>query len=136
MYFGRDDVRTYCAQEGLKYLRNNLLDREDKSSAHAVFVEQRLYPMCASKLRARTAYFLWDHEGRQLADGNVNDTFTHLWVYKQRLMRDAQERQHICLRMTRRILRDFPALSATLVTIPSVARYVQEESTGGSTAVS
>lgn len=136
MYFGRDNVRTYCAQEGLKYLRNNLLEREDESSAHAVFVEQRLYPMCASKLRVRTGFFLWDYEGRQLADGNVNDTFTHLWVYKQRLMKDAQERQRICLRMTRRILRDFPALSATLATIPSIVRYVQEESTDGSIDVS
>jgi hypothetical protein len=136
MYFGRDDFRAYCAQEGLKYLRGNVMEGEEESQAHAVFVEQRLYPMCASKHRVPTGFFLWDYEGKRLADGNVNDAFTHLWVYKQRLMKDARERRRMCLRMTRRILRDFPALSAPLAAIPSIAPYVQEELNGGAVAVS
>jgi len=136
MYFGRDDHRTYCAQEGLKFLHGNFLEGEEKSQTHAVLVEQRLYAMCASKLDVPTEFFLWDHEGKQLADGNVNDTFTHLWVYKQTLMKEAQERRRICLRMTRRILQDFPAMSVTLAAIPSVAPYVQEELNGGFVAVS
>jgi hypothetical protein len=136
MYFGRDDFRTYCAEEGLKYLHGNHVEDEDTTQSHAVFVEQRLYPMCASKLGVGTGYFLWNYEGRLLADGNANDAFTHLWVYKQTLMRNVQERQRICRRMTRRILRDFPALSATLAAIPSIAPYVQEELNGGSIAVS
>lgn len=136
MYFGRDDFRARCAHEGLRYLQGNLPTGEDKSQSHAVFVEQRLYPMCASKLGVRAEFFLWDYEGDRLADGNVNDTFTHLWVYKQRLMRDVQERQRICLRMARRILRDFPDLHATLAAIPAIAPYVQEELNGGPVAVS
>jgi hypothetical protein len=137
IYFGRDDVRRFCAQEGLKYIRNNLPEREDGCPAHAVFVEQRLYPMCASRLGIQTEFFLRDYQlagdwlaGLPMVDGTANDTFTHLWGYKQRLMEDAQECQRFCLRMTRRILTDFPALSDKLAAIPSIARYVEEVSTG------
>jgi hypothetical protein len=136
MYFGRDDFRARCAAEGLRFLHGNFLTEEEKSQAHAVFVEQRLYPMCAAKLRVPTEFFLWDLEGAQLADGSANDAFTHLWVYKRRLMRDVQERRRMCRRMTRRILRDFPAMGATLAAIPATAPYVQGEWDGGAAAVS
>lgn len=136
MYFDQDDLRAYCAREGLKYLEDNLMEGEDKSQAHAVFVEQRLYPMCAAKLGVPTEFFLWDMAGDRLADGNANDTFTHLWVYKRRLMKDDQARHRICSRMTSRILRDYPTMNYTLAAIPSIAPYVQEELTGGSVVVS
>lgn len=136
MYFGQDDHRAYCAQEGLRYLHGNFLEDEEKSQAHAVVVEQRLYAMCAAKMDVRTEFFLWDQEGDRLADGTANDAFTHLWVYKQTLMKDLQARQRICLRMARRVLRDFPAMSAVLTAIPSVAPYFREELNGGPVAVS
>jgi hypothetical protein len=135
MYFGRDDLRAYCTAEGLEYLRDNMMAGEDRSQAHAVFVEQRLYPMCAAELGVPTEFFLWDMAGDRLADGNVNDAFTHLWVYKRRLMKDVQERQRICVRMARRVLRDFPTMKETLASIPAIAPYVEEGFTGGPVAV-
>jgi hypothetical protein len=136
MYFGRDDLRAYCAREGLKYLHGNILEEEEKSQAHAVFVEQRLYPMCAAELRVPTGFFLRDYADERLADGSANDAVTHLWVYKQRLMRDVQERRRVCFRMARRILRDFPALRPTLAAIPAVAPYLEDERDDGSVAAS
>ncbi|HWO58666.1 MAG TPA: DUF6734 family protein [Umezawaea sp.] len=127
MYFGRDDHRAYCAREGLRFLQSNFLEGEEKSQAHAVLVEQRLYAMCAARLGVETEFLLWDHESERLADGGPNDAVTHLWVYKQTLMRDERERRRMCLRLARRIRRDFPGMCATLAEIPSVAPYFRGE---------
>ena len=130
VYFGREDVREKCLHEGLRFLRGNFLAQEHGWPAHAVFVEQRLYPMCASKLGVHTEFFLRDYEGKRLSNGAVNDTFTHLWVYKRRLMRDVEERHRLCTRMAKRILRDFPSLGDTLAAIPCLNPYMKELSSG------
>ena len=135
VHFGRDDLRARCAEAGLEFLHGNLVEGEEESQAHAVVVEQRLYPMCAAKLGVPTEFFLLDHESERLADGSPNDAFTHLWVYKQTLMKDERERRRTCLRMARRILRDFPGMRATLAAIPSLAPYFREELDDGPVAV-
>jgi hypothetical protein len=135
MYFGRDDVLELCLCQGLKFMHGNFLEREYAWPAHAVFVEQRLYPMCAAKLGTRIEYFLENCDGKRLADGTVNDTFTHLWVYKRRLMHDIEKRHDLCRRLTLRILRDFPEWRDVLARIQSVAPYMKDSSTSVSLAV-
>lgn len=125
MYFGRDDLRQFCTRKGLEFLHNNFLEMEPGWPAHAVFVEQRLYSMCAQKLGVNLEFFLRDYQGTQLASGTDNDVFTHLWVYKTKLMRDLEERRRLCVRMTQRILKDFPDFGDTLSAIPSVRPYLR-----------
>jgi hypothetical protein len=100
------------------------LEEEQGWPAHAVFVEQRLYPMCARKLGLDPTFFLQNYQGKKLADGTENNVFTHLWVYKTKLMKNKAERQSICVRMVRRILQDFPEVGDVLSTISSVRPYL------------
>src|SRR5262249_17148768 len=124
LYFGRDDLREYCVTKGLEFMRNNVLEEEQGWPAHAVFVEQRLYPMCARKLGLDPTFFLQNYQGEKLADGTENDVFTHLWVYKTKLMKNRAERQSICVRMVQRILQDFPEVGDVLSTIASIRPYL------------
>jgi hypothetical protein len=130
VYFGRDDVRESCLHEGLEYLQHNFLEHELSWPAHAVFVEQRLYPMCAARLGIQTECFLQDYQGQQLAGGSANDAFTHLWVYKRKLMRDMAERRRLCRRMASRIARDFPEVGEMLASKMPLAPYRKELSAG------
>jgi hypothetical protein len=124
LYFGRDDLREYCATKGLEFLRNNVLEEEPGWPAHAVFVEQRLYPMCARKLGLDPTFFLQNYQGKTLADGTENNVFTHLWVYKTQLMQNSAERQSLCGRMAQRIVRDFPEFVDILSTIVPIRPYL------------
>jgi hypothetical protein len=135
VYFGRDDILETCLREGLNYLHGNLIEREYVWPAHAVFVEQRLYPMCVAKLGIRTEYFLENYDGKRLADGTMNDVFTHLWVYKRRLMHDIEKRSDLCRRLSLRLLRDFPEWRGVLARIRPLAPYVKGSSTRVSLAV-
>jgi len=123
LYFGRDDLREYCVTKGLEFMRNNRLE-EPGGPAHAVFVEQRLYPMCARKLGLDPTFFLQNYQGKRLADGTENTIFTHLWLYKTQLMHNRDERQSLCRRMAQRIVRDFPAFGDVLSTIVPVRPYL------------
>lgn len=124
MYFGRDDLRDLCAKKGLEYLQDNFLEKESRWPVHAVFVEQRLYSLCARKLGVPLEFFLGDYHGTHLADGAENDVFTHLWVYKSKLMKNPGERRRICIRMVQRILKDFPEFGDTLAAIPALEPYL------------
>ena len=124
LYFGRDDLRDYCATKGLEFMQNNLPAEEQGWPAHAVFVEQRLYPMCARQLGYAAAFFLQDYHGTTLAGGAANTLFTHLWVYKTKLMQNREERQSLCVRMARRIVQDFPEFSDILTGIVPVRSYL------------
>jgi hypothetical protein len=85
-----------------------------------VFVEQRLYPMCMRQRGVRARYFLRDYRGEVLADGTRNDTFTHLWMYKRRLVANPEERRRLCARMIRRIARDLPDVLDTVLHLPEI----------------
>jgi hypothetical protein len=125
MYFGRDDLRHYCAVKGLEFMQNNFVQKEPSHfPAHAVFVEQRLYPMCIEKKGVDICYFLQDYEGKFLMDGTVNDTFTHLWLYKRVLVSNLEKRHQTCLRMINRILTEFPEFEAVLSRIPEIRAYL------------
>ena len=89
-----------------------------------MFVEQRLYPMCIEKKGVDICYFLQDYEGKFLMDGTVNDTFTHLWLYKRVLVSNLEKRYQTCLRMINRILTEFPEFEAVLSRIPEIRAYL------------
>lgn len=120
MYFGHDGARRSCADQGLKFMHGNFVEEPDGLPVHAVFVEQRLYPMCVRKSGVRAGYFLRDYAGEILADGTHNDTFTHLWLYKRRLVADHEARRELCVRMIQRIAREFPDFRGTLFQLPEV----------------
>lgn len=125
LYFGRAHLKEMCCSKGIQYMQNNIIERElTHLPAHAVFVEQRLYPMCAAKLNIPSTYFLNSFRGDTLSNGQANDRFTHLWLYKARLMIDRAMREQICLRMIGRIKSDFPALERVLHKIPNVRDYL------------
>lgn len=125
LYFGRDDVLELCRQEGLKFMHGNFRPKEYSWPAHAVFVEQRLYPMCAASLGVHAEYFLENYHGERLAGGSANDAFTHLWLYKRRLMGDEGARRDICQRLAARLLRDFPEWHHVLANIRSISPYLE-----------
>jgi hypothetical protein len=127
MYFGDDAARRCCADQGLKFMHGNFVEETGETSSHAVFVEQRLYPMCVRKSGVRTRYFLRDGAGETLADGSHNDTFTHLWLYKRRLVSDHEARRELCLRMVKRISREFPHFEDTLFRLPEVDALLCEQ---------
>jgi hypothetical protein len=125
MYFGRDDLRHACAVQGLKFMHKNFVTQELNSlPAHAVFVEQRLYPMCIQKQGGDIGYFLQSYQGALLMDGTNNDTFTHLWLYKRLLVNNHERRQHLCRRMITRIRTEFPAFAGGLSQIPEIRAYL------------
>ena len=127
MYFGHDSARQYCAEQGLQFMHNNFVDEATDFPAYAVFVEQRLYPMCMHKKGVDIQYFLRDFEGKLLADGTVNDTFTHLWLYKRLLVSDTKRRLQLCMRMIKRIVREFPAFESTLFRLPEITTLLREQ---------
>lgn len=120
MYFGDDGARRYCAEQGLRFMHGNFVEENGALPAYAVFVEQRLYPMCMHKSGVTARYFLRDHASELLADGAPNDTFTHLWLYKRHLVADQEARRTLCVRMIKRIARNFPEFQRTLLRLPEV----------------
>jgi hypothetical protein len=120
MYFGHDGARRYCAEQGLRFMHGNFVEETAELPVYAVFVEQRLYPMCVRKSGVMTRYFLRDYASELLADGTPNDTFTHLWLYKRHLVADHEARQTLCVRMIKRIAREFPDFQGMLFRLPEV----------------
>lgn len=120
MYFGDDGARSYCAEQGLRYMHGNFVREGAGLPVYAVFVEQRLYPMCVHRSGLEAKYFLRDYASETLADGKPNDTFTHLWIYKRHLVQDPEARHALCMRMIERILRDFPEFRGSLLSQPEV----------------
>jgi hypothetical protein len=131
MYFGDDEARRRCADQGLRFMHGNFAEDRGSLPVHAVFVEQRLYPMCVRKCGVRAHYFLRDHVSETLADGTRNDTFTHLWLYKRRLVRDHAARRQLCVRMIQRIAREFPEFTHTLYRLPEVDMALREHALRG-----
>ena len=127
MYFGDDAARQHCAEQGLAFMSNNFVAEVPDGPAYAVFVEQRLYPMCIDERGIPVGYFLRDFTGRLLADGAANDTFTHLWLHKRLLVADASQRQRLCMRMLRRILSEFPDFEDRVLRLPEIAAVVRDQ---------
>ena len=130
MYFGDESARRYCAEQGLKFMHGNFIEESAELPVYAVFVEQRLYPMCVRKSGVTTCYFLRDYASEVLADGSPNDTFTHLWLYKRQLMQVRGARRTLCLRMIQRVVREFPDFQATLFRLPEVEGLLHGGSLG------
>jgi hypothetical protein len=80
--------------------------------------------MCIAKLGGDIGYFLQDYEGKFLTDGTVNDTFTHLWLYKRVLVSDREKRHQICTRMINRLLTEFPECEDVLSRICEIRAYL------------
>ncbi|MFI5956390.1 DUF6734 family protein [Cryptosporangium sp. NPDC051539] len=122
LYFGSEAVRADCAEMGRDFVADNDAGGLDLPT-YAVFVEQRLYPMIAQRLGATVGHFLADHHGTHLADGTPNTAFTHLWLYKRRLMEDRTARESLCRRMSARLIADHPDSASALSRVPDLAGY-------------
>lgn len=124
LYFGSEPVRRLCADMGMQFMHNNPVSEEAGSMpTYGVFVEQRLYPMCAARLGASIGHFLQDYHGTRLANGTANTTFTHLWLYKRTLMSDAGTRAGLCRRMIDRLVAEYPDVADVLPRIPELGPY-------------
>jgi hypothetical protein len=130
LYFGSEVVRRECARMGMEFIQNNLVGQESSSlPTYAVFVEQRLYPMCAHRLGANIGFFLDSYHGTRLANGEVNKTFTHLWLYKRTLMSDADKRRVLCQRMIARVIAEYPNFADILHRVPELYPYFRRSAT-------
>ena len=131
LYFGSDAVRADCASLGMEFLQNNVAAEDSAMPTYAVFVEQRLYPMCARRLGASVGYFLEDHHGVNLANGEPNTLFTHLWLYKRTLMNDPDAREALCRKMIARLTADHAYVASLLPGVPELAPYFSDAALPG-----
>lgn len=80
-------------------------DEEEDTLCPMIFAEQRMFSMCAEKLRV-PVQILSDLESLEHDGGGGR--YTHLWGYKRRLNEDEAERHAFEERLLSRIKRDFP----------------------------
>lgn len=122
LYFGSNEFKDYFTDKALDFMKENSVTND--TLIHMTFVEQRLLSMCAHRKGIKIKYFLDDLTGKKLANGTLNNLFTHIWGYKSILKENEFERKNFCLRCINRILKDFPEYEEKLHNIPMIKPYI------------
>ncbi len=80
-------------------------DEQEDTLCPMIFAEQRMFSMCAERIRSKVEILATLDELERDGGGG---RFTHLWGYKRRLEEDADEAARFEERLINRIKRDFP----------------------------
>lgn len=119
-YFNNDDFKDYYVTEAFKFMKEVKLINDRRS--FMVFAEQRLLSMCAHEKDISTKEL---SKIIELINNNQR-LYTHLWGYKNVLLKDSKERKKFCIRCIKRIIKDFPKEITTIANIEILKEYYEE----------
>jgi hypothetical protein len=118
VFFGNDELRRYYVAEALRFMDGNTEEAKEAVS-QMVFAEQRLLGMCAAAKGTEIGELMpYDPEAWQR-----QDSFTHVWGYKDERRTDDAKREEFCHRCVRRIAQDYPYLVPVLASAPDLGYY-------------
>lgn len=100
-YFGHQEFQKYYTHSAIDFMTNNM-ERPCELVSQMVFAEQRLFSMCAQKMKLSVHTFL-----KETYNG-VCDDFTHLWGAKGVARSDRNFRGQLCRSLINAIRREFP----------------------------
>ena len=117
VYINDDAFLQYYTKKSIDFMQKEYVSADPLT--YMVFAEQRLFPMCAAKLKTPVYYF---SDLERLFDGNR--LFTHVWGFKEQMRQDYALRYDFCKRCMVRIKKDFPALIPVLEQIDILKQYL------------
>ncbi len=100
-YFDHPEFKKYYTDSAIDFMTNNK-ERPCELVSQMVFAEQRLFSMCARKLKLPVHTFL-----KETYNG-VCDDFTHLWGAKGVARSDRNFNEQLCRSLVNAIRREFP----------------------------
>lgn len=119
-YFNDDSFKNYYVTEAFKFMKGVKLINDRRS--FMVFAEQRLLSMCAQEKNIPVKEL---SKIIELMNNNQR-MYTHLWGYKNILLKDFEERKRFCIRCIKRIIEDFPEEKNTISNIEALKEYYEE----------
>jgi hypothetical protein len=118
VFFGNDEFRRYYVSESLRFMDGNTEEAREAIS-QMVFAEQRLLGMCA----AARGIEIRELMPRDPQEWQKQDSFTHVWGYKDEMRKDDAKREEFCNHCADRIARDYPYLVPLLTSVPELGYY-------------
>jgi hypothetical protein len=118
LYIKDNLFKSYYIAESINFMRNNTEKENDIKSM--VFAEQRLLGVLAESWNISIGTLMNENE---LSHQN---SFTHIWGYKEVLKRNNLKRFEFCNRCLVRIKNDFPEYINVLSEIPQLKEYVEK----------
>jgi len=111
-YINDENFLKLYTDEAIKFMRE--CDEEEDTLCPMIFAEQRMFSMCAERIRVPVE--ILSDLGSLERDGG-GGRYTHLWGYKRRLNEDEAERHTFEDRLLSRIKMDFPEHFKTILEI-------------------
>lgn len=107
-YINDNEFLEFYTKKSIEFMKK--YNPNENSLPHMLFAEQRLFSMCAKKLSKRI------NEFSSLSElfSDKNETFTHLWGYKDILRKNPELKKSFCEKTIHRINSDFPEYSPLL----------------------
>ncbi len=118
VFFGDDGFRQYYVSEALRFMEGNSKEAKEAIS-QMVFAEQRVLGMCA-RVKGIDVRELMPYDPEAWKQ---QDSFTHVWGYKDVMRDDPRKREAFCRRSVYRILHDYPLLGPVLASIRELTPY-------------
>ncbi len=120
VYINNNDFLNFYTQSSIKFMKN-LINSNDRL-INMVFAEQRMFSMCAEKMKLEVKELMTlDELGK-----NNQEYFTHIWGLKDIMRKNKDIRKQFCIRCIKRLITDFPDYEKVISEI-DVLKYYYEE---------
>ena len=120
VYINNNEFLDFYTKSSIDFMKN-LINSEDRL-INMVFAEQRMFSMCAEKMKLKVKELMPLEE---LAKNN-QEYFTHVWGLKDIMRKNKDIRKKFCIRCINRIITDFPQYEENISEI-NVLKYYYED---------
>jgi hypothetical protein len=116
-YINNEKFKNYYTESAINFMKN--LAFGDDKITNMVFAEQRLFSMCAEKMKIEVNELM----PLKILSKNEQTYFTHLWGYKNELKNNYKTREKFCINCINRIIKDFPEYEHIIANMPQLKKY-------------
>lgn len=117
VYISNEQFKNYYTETAINFMKN-LVFGNDKIT-NMVFAEQRLFSMCAEKMKIKVDELM----PLKVLSKSEQTYFTHLWGYKNELKNNYKKREQFCINCINRIIKDFPEYEHIIANMTQLKQY-------------